>query len=108
MSCEANGGGGPVFPIYVGDLLPAWTASARTCDGPFSWVGWVLIVEFRGPVVVNGTLTGDADGQLLHGWTVGETDVPGDYTVLVHGISPSPESKPRTFVVEGVVRMLTP
>lgn len=104
MTC----GGGQVFPIIAGDLRPTYVADARTCDGPVDFTGWTLTFEMRGPVTVLGIATGNADGVLTHFWVDGETDVPGDYEVIFHGISPSPESKPQTFLVPGVVRVIQP
>lgn len=105
MSC---GGSGPVFEVFVGDLLPTYVADARDCDGPFDFTGWTLTFEMRGPVVVTGLAAGDGLGVLTHVWITGQTAVIGDYEVLFHGISPAPESKPRTFLVQGVLRISTP
>lgn len=105
MSC---GAGGPVLEMFVGDLLPSLIADAKTCDGPVDFTGWTLTFEMRGPVAVTGLATGSSLGVLTHVWLSGQTATPGDYEVLFHGISPAPESKPRTFPVQGVLRISTP
>lgn len=105
MSC-ADLGSLPVTELVAGDLLPAYVADASDCDGPFDFTGWTLTFEMEGPVLVAGSAVGTADGVLIHEWVDGETDIPGDYRPVFHGISPAPESKPRTFVVDGVLRIL--
>jgi hypothetical protein len=104
MSC--GGLGGPVFPIFTGDLLPIYIADARDCDGPVDWTGWTLTYELRGPVTITGDVTGDADGRLTIVWEAGDTNFPGDYEVVI--IGESPDGKPRTFVAQGYVRISVP
>lgn len=107
MTC-ADIGGHPVLELVAGDLLPAYVADASDCDGPFDFTGWTLTFEMAGPVTVTGAATGDASGVLTYVWADGDTDIPGDYRPLFIGVSPAPESKPRTFVVDGVVRITAP
>lgn len=100
----------PILELAVGDRLPAYVADGRTCDGRQNWTGWTLTFQMRGPIDVTGstTVVGDNLGTLTYTWGAGETDTPGDYEVVIHGISPSPESKQRTFLVRGVVRIYVP
>jgi hypothetical protein len=106
VSCDSASG--PVFTIYVGDLRPSYTVDVSDCDGPVDFTGWTLTFEMRGPVTVTGLATGDAFGAITHFWIAGQTDVLGDYQVIFHGVSPSPESKPQTFVAAGVVSIVAP
>lgn len=100
-------GCGPVLDIIAGDLLPGVAASARSCSGRFDFTGWTLTFEMRGPVVVTGSAAGDALGNLTYAWASGNTDFPGEYELIFRGVSPTPESKTRTFVVSGTVRIAT-
>jgi hypothetical protein len=94
---------GPVFPINVGDLLPLYIVDARGCDGVVDWTGWTLIIEFSGPVIVTGTATGTELGVITYEWQAGDTDIPGDYEVLIR--AENPEGLPRTFRIPGIVRI---
>lgn len=104
MSCA--GLPGPDFPLFVGDLLPTYVADARTCDGVFDFTGWTLTFTMYGPVTVTGSATGDDQGVITHEWVDGETDVPGEYAVVIVGISPG--GRQRTFVVGGTVTISQP
>lgn len=104
MSC--GDGGLSVFEIFVGDLLPTYVVDVRTCDGALDFTGWTLTFEMRGLVTVTGLASGDSAGVLTHAWVAGETAQPGDYEVLFHGTSPA--SKPQTFLVAGVLRIVRP
>lgn len=106
MSCGADG---HEFKLFTGDLEPLFIADAkRICDpvsGPVDWTGWALSLELRGPVVVTGAIIGTSLGVLTYSWVAGDTDIPGDYEPLVHGVSP--QGKQRTFRIHGVVRITT-
>lgn len=104
MSCGPNTG--PEFPLYVGDLLPDYVADARTCDGPFDFTGWTLVFKLIGPVTIVGTATGTDLGVITHQWVSGETDVPGEYEVVIVGSSPA--GRQRTFVAQGSVVISQP
>lgn len=94
---------------YVGDLIPAFVADARDCTGrAMDWTGWTLTFRMAGPVVRSGPATGDALGVITYAWQAGDTEVPGEYLVTIIGVSPAPESKQRTFVVDGLVRITVP
>lgn len=101
---------GPVFELFVGNLLPAYVADAVECvdgtSGPADWQGWGLVFQLRGPVTITGIAAGDSDGVLTHDWVAGETDTPGEYEVLFVGTSP--DGKPRTFKARGLVRISVP
>lgn len=105
MSCDGFAEG-PIVPINVGDLLPIWTADATSCDGPVDWSGWELTVKFEGPVTITGTAIGTADGVITYEWIDGDTIIPGDYLVVISGLSPT--GKPRTFRPIGIVRIEAP
>lgn len=98
--------------ILLGDLLPKLEATARNCDGSlFDFTGWTsLTFKLDGPLQISGTgaVTANSRGLLTYTWATGETDWPGDYAGIFHGISPSPESKPRTFPLTGPVRIIRP
>jgi hypothetical protein len=104
VSCDFSPG--PVVTIYQGDLLPTYTADARSCSEAFDFTGWTMTFEMSGPVTITGAATGSSDGTLTYAWVAGDTDIPGEYAVTFHGVSPSPESKPRTFVVPGMVEVV--
>ena len=93
-----------VFLIAApGDLLPVWTAYAEAQGVAIDWRGWELTLELSGPVTVTRTASGNALGVITYAWVAGDTDVPGDYEVTLHGLSP--EGKPQTFIVDGIVRI---
>lgn len=103
MSCCCD----PVFLITApGDLLPVWTADSSAQGVVIDWRGWELTLELSGPVLVTRTATGNALGVITYSWVAGDTDVPGDYEVRIHGLSPN--GKPQTFAVDGIVRIGAP
>lgn len=96
-----------VFTIQApGDLLPTWIADAAIDGQAVNWTGWTLELVLRGPVIVSRTAQGDENGTITYEWVAGDTDVPGDYEVLVVGSSP--DGKPQTFPVRGILRILAP
>lgn len=100
MSCR-------VWPIVQGDLLPIYVADAESATGsPFDFTGWTLTFVMAGPVERSGPATGDALGKLTYRWVSGDTDVQGDYEARFDGISP--DGKPETFKVDGVIRIGAP
>ncbi len=95
--------------IFVGDLLPVFIADVADHGRRFDFTGWTgLAFTLSGPVTITGSATGDSRGVLTYVWTAGQTATPGEYTAYFRGTSPAPESKIRTFEVEGVFRIQLP
>lgn len=102
MSCDTD-----QFVIRQGDLLPPFVADSTDGAGqPFDFTGWSLTFKMRGPVEVSGPAIGTANGVVSYGWVAGNTDVPGTYEAVIVGVSPPPESKPRTFPTRGAVTVV--
>lgn len=95
--------------VYVGDLLPVLVLDVSEDGRRFDFTGWTsLVVTVSGPVAITGSATGDAQGVLTYAWTTGQTATPGSYAVFVRGVSPSPESKPRTFEAREALQIVAP
>lgn len=94
--------------IFQGDLLPVFIADVAEDGHPFDFTGWSLAFTLSGPATVIGAATGNDRGVLTYTWAFDQTATPGDYTAFFRGTSPAPESKSRTFEVEGVFRIQPP
>jgi hypothetical protein len=102
MSCD-----GDQVVIRQGDLLPAFNVDVETDDGTeFDLTDWTLTLEMSGPVEVTGSASWAAGEGLTYAWAAGDTDVPGVYQVVIRGVSPAPESLPRTFPTRGALTLI--
>lgn len=106
MTCFTCSSSSSPIEITQGDLLPAYFADVTGVDGRFDFTGWTLTFQLLGPVVLTGPAVGSDAGELRHDWAIGETDVPGDYEVLFHGLAP--DGRPQTFRVPETLRILPP